>query len=326
MGPVDLGLILSYQCQSKCAHCLYNCGPSWKEWMDLEDVKSALVATKHWDHQYRVHITGGEPFLNFPLLIESVKIASELDIPVYVETNAGWAYRDKDVNEKLKLLIDAGLRSIMISVSPFHAESIPPERTLRLIKIATRLFGIKNLYIYQQKWLDMIVQFGIEHNNSLNNYIDAYGSKEAGRLFWQGYGLIAGGRAGYQLGYLTEMKSVDAFVNEKCTYEILFADHSHFDLYGNYIPAFCGGISLGNWKNIAEIENNLKNGIFNQIVGILLNRGVYGLYEYAFDKFGYKPRDDGYAGKCHLCVDIRRFLVKNGEFPELSPLQFYEDK
>jgi hypothetical protein len=34
---------------------------------------------------------------------------------------------------------------------------------------------------------------------------------------------------------------------------------------------------------------------------------------------------DGYAGKCHLCVDVRRHLVRRGGFPELRPAAFYEN-
>lgn len=33
----------------------------------------------------------------------------------------------------------------------------------------------------------------------------------------------------------------------------------------------------------------------------------------------------GYAGKYHLCVDVRIHLVKTGDFAELRPLGFYED-
>ena len=29
----DIGLILSYRCRSACAHCLYNFGPDWHDWM-----------------------------------------------------------------------------------------------------------------------------------------------------------------------------------------------------------------------------------------------------------------------------------------------------
>ena len=36
LRPTDLGIIMSYQCQCACKHCLYNCGPRWKDWMSPE--------------------------------------------------------------------------------------------------------------------------------------------------------------------------------------------------------------------------------------------------------------------------------------------------
>ncbi len=33
----------------------------------------------------------------------------------------------------------------------------------------------------------------------------------------------------------------------------------------------------------------------------------------------------GHTGKCHLCMDVRRHLVKTGEFKELRPQEFYEN-
>ncbi|NOX44407.1 MAG: hypothetical protein GXO72_01530, partial [Caldiserica bacterium] len=42
-----------------------------------------------------LHFTGGEPFLNFELLLELVGIAADLGIPgIFVETNAFWCVTD----------------------------------------------------------------------------------------------------------------------------------------------------------------------------------------------------------------------------------------
>jgi hypothetical protein len=37
------------------------------------------------------------------------------------------------------------------------------------------------------------------------------------------------------------------------------------------------------------------------------------------------PITEGYTGRCLLCVDVRRHLVKSGEFDELRPQGFYEN-
>ena len=325
MHPSDLGLILSYKCQSHCAHCIYNCGPSWKDWMKPEDVRDALKSTLTWQHHYQVHLTGGEPFLNFPLLLKSTEIAVELGIPVYVETNAGWGLNDRQVREKLSALHDAGLQAILVSVSPFHAETISPERTITVIRIATEVFGLDRVMIYQQQWLDKTIQFGIEGTNDLQNYVAAFGPRDTGRLLWQGYGLISGGRSGYRLGHLIERQEPEVFAQENCLYELLFAPHSHFDLYGNFIPGFCGGLSLGSWRDLAAIEDSVNSGNLTDIIKILTQRGPYGLFEMASRDFGYQPLPEGYAGKCHLCVDVRRYLTEQDTFVEFQPLQFYKE-
>ncbi|MEW5867743.1 MAG: hypothetical protein AB1894_00590 [Chloroflexota bacterium] len=59
------------------------------------------------------------------------------------------------------------------------------------------------------------------------------------------------------------------------------------------------------------------------LVEMLVKDGPYGLYEMACRRYGYSALEDGYAGKCHLCVDVRKHLVEAGQFEELSPRGFY---
>lgn len=42
LRPSELGIILSYQCNAECKHCLYACGPEWTEWIASEQLKEAL--------------------------------------------------------------------------------------------------------------------------------------------------------------------------------------------------------------------------------------------------------------------------------------------
>ena len=58
---------------------------------------------------------------------------------------------------------------------------------------------------------------------------------------------------------------------------------------------------------------------------MLVEHGPYGLCEFAQQEYGYQPLPDGYTGKCHLCVDVRRHLVGVGDLLELRPLAFYEN-
>ncbi len=321
--PLDLGLILSYQCQSTCAHCVYNCSPQWKEWITKEDLKDMFQLIGSWKHPFQVHITGGEPFLNFPFLLQAVELAASLDIPRYVETNAGWCTNQQTVHERFATLKAAGLQSILISCSPFHAASIPLERTLLAISTAIEVYGLRNVQVFQATWLDRIQFFDVKSAVPLETYLKTYGEAAAGRLFWEESDLVSGGRAGYRLGHLTQRKPAEVFQWETCRSELLHAPHSHLDLYGNILPSFCSGLSLGKWQEFTAVQARLLAGEFPPLIDCLIRKGPYGLFQLASERYGYYPLVEGYAGKCHLCVDVRRHLARSEAFLELSPAQFY---
>jgi hypothetical protein len=325
LHPTDIGLILSYKCQSACAHCIYNCNRNWKEWITRDDLQAALEIMVVWQHAFQVHITGGEPFLNFPLLLEAIEIAASLGIPRYLETNAGWAVHERLVEKRFRALHKTGLQAILISVSPFHAESIPLERSLMVIRRAKEVFGISSVFVYQSRWLDLIQAFGTETTIPLNSFVDTYGKANTGRMLWENYGLISGGRSGYNLGHLIPKHPAEFFNGLTCAYEVLYAQHSHFDLYGNLIPGFCGGLSLGDWHDLPFLLARYQREDFPTIIAILAEYGPYGLFEAAVLEYNYKPLQEGYSGKCHLCVDVRGHLSRTGDFPELRPKQFYEE-
>jgi hypothetical protein len=293
--------------------------------MTIEQVRAALENTLYWGQPYQVHLTGGEPFLKFTLLLNSVEVANELSIPVYAETNAGWCVDETEVTRRFQTLKDTGLSSLLISCSPFHAETVPPERTMMAIRKSLEVFGSRGTIVYLPDWLDMIRHFGLTKPTPLETYIQEFGFEEAGRLFWGGYGLISGGRSGYRLGHLTPKRSPESFNSQDCHRELFYAPHSHFDLYGNYIPAFCGGLTIGNWNDLPDLMHTFQSQDFPPLIETLINTGPYGLYEIAFNDYDYVALKDGYVGKCHLCVDVRNHLRQLDDFPELQPSQFYEN-
>ncbi len=216
--------------------------------------------------------------------------------------------------------------SILISCSPFHAEKIPPKRTILAIAIALEVFGPQGVIVYLSEWLDQVVRFGIDKPTPLMHYVESFGPQPAGVMFWEGYGLISGGRSGYRLGHLTTKKKTPRFIDENCRTEILYAQHSHFDVYGNYIAGFCGGLTVGDWHELPELLGKYRREDYPPLIEILINKGPHGLYKLAQRDYGYKPLRCGYAGKCHLCVDVRKHLSAFDRFVELKPSGFYQDK
>ena len=324
LSPVDLGIILSYRCRSSCKHCLYACGPAWQETMTLDDVREAVEATKFWTHPFRIHLTGGEPFLDFDLLLGAAEIVAGRGVPQFVETNAAWCLDVDDATRKFAALKKAGVGSILISCSPFQSETIPLNRVALAIKAALEVFGSRNVTIYLPHCIDQIAAFSTDKPVPLQAYIERYGEKRAGWMFWEQYGLIGGGRSSYRLGHLTQRLSAEAFEGQNCASEILFPHHSHFDLYGNHISWFCGGLSVGSWREMAKHLEDFGRGQFPQLVKVLVLAGPFALFRLAEGQYGYEELPDGYTTKCHLCVDVRKHLLPTGEFPELRPAKFYE--
>jgi hypothetical protein len=292
--------------------------------MTPEMLHQALESMAVLPQQPQVHLTGGEPFLHFDLLLEGTRIAAELGVYVYLETSGAWCLDEEEARGRFQALRDAGLQSVLISCSPFHAERIPPIRMLRAARIAIEIFGEHRVSVYQSQYLDLLQRFGMNHPTPLSRYTDEFGRDGAYHLLWQGFGVISGGRSGYALGHLVDKHPSEAFARETCAGTLLYAPHSHFDLYGNYVPGYCGGIAAGDWRELPQMLDGFQAERYPPLVQILIERGPCGLMELAQDEYGYEPTSEGYAGKCHLCVDVRRHLAEAGDFAELRPREFYE--
>jgi hypothetical protein len=58
------------------------------------------------------------------------------------------------------------------------------------------------------------------------------------------------------------------------------------------------------------------------VLGLLMEEDIQGLLEFARER-GYEESAEGYFSKCHLCMDLRKHLALTGNYPELSPTEFY---
>jgi hypothetical protein len=198
-------------------------------------------------------------------------------------------------------------------------------RTLLGIRKALEIFGREKVTVYLPHWVDQIQMFDLERTIPLERYVERFGLRRAQRMLWDGYGIIPGGRSGYTLGHLVEKRPASAFRGQNCWEEILYAHHSHFDLYGNYISWFCGGLAVGDWHDLPQILSDFRNGNYPRMINLLVTGGPFKLFEMTKEEYNYEELDGGYAGKCHLCVDVRGHLSAYGDFPELRPREFYSN-
>ena len=267
---------------------------------------------------YGVHFTGGEPFLNFDLLLKVVGIAHELKIPsTFVETNSFWCIDDKVTREKLLQLRDAGLHGILISVNPFILEQLPFERTERATRIGREIFR-ENAIIYQEFFYSQFKKLNIKNTLSFNEYLR---KTELGDLY-ENIELLPIGRATYTLSHLYRKYPAKRYLSESCREELTRGWHIHVDNYCNYMTGYCAGISLGDGREIDLICQGID--LDRQPILEALLTGLKRLFEFGVKEFDYKEHAQGYISKCHLCVDVRRHIAqKTDQFEELRPREFY---
>ena len=313
---------------------MYACSPAWKgDWISEQDLELllSLLAPRIIPSPYGqqamslnqgLHFTGGEPFLNFPLLVKAVEIAKRLNIPsLFVETNCFFCRDKKTTEEKFRLLKEKGLSGILISVNPFYLEYIPFKRTEIGIEAGLNVFG-KNMMVYQYEYYKQFKSLGFKDKVPLFKYMDKIGKEN----MFNRVEFFLSGRAPYRLkddlGTLFPAYPAHVFFSTPCAPPFLRKWHNHFDNYGNYMPGYCGGISFGKWKDLDTLTREGIDEKDKPVLAFLAQDDFYGLFAFA-KEYGYKENSEGYYSKCHFCLDIRKFLVNAGDFKELRPIEFY---
>lgn len=252
--------MLSYKCSARCRHCMYACSPQWEaDWISEEILAEGLaglartIQPSPWGPHaislnHGLHFTGGEPFLNYPLLLRAISMARELRIPsLFVETNCAWCRDETTTRDRLAQLKAAGLHGILISVNPFYAEHVPFERTERCIQISYELLG-RNVFVYQAEYYRRFRHMGVQGKLPLERYLEHTEGGLAGQVE-----MFLMGRAARQLRPFFPAHPARAYYHEPCRPAFLRNWHNHFDNYGNLVAGYCGGISLGNWLEIERL-------------------------------------------------------------------------
>lgn len=324
--PISCGILLSYRCTNACRHCMYACSPNWEDrWISEQDLRKILeqLAGSLQGERGRVginlglHFTGGEPFLNFELLLKATSMARELQVPsVFAETNGFWCTSDEVVREKMRKLREAGMDGILVSVNPFTLEHVPFERTERAVRIGKEVFG-GNLLIYQEIFYEDFKRLGVRGTMGLEEYFS-----KSPQSFWFAE-LLPMGRAAYTLSHLFERFPARRFFGQSCLHELTRDWHVHIDNFCNYIPGYCAGISLGDARELGRL---CEEGIELEDKPVLeaLATDLEELFDFAVKEFNYRELEGGYISKCHLCLDIRRWIaLQTNEVGELRPREFY---
>ena len=300
---------------------MYNCSPQWeKRYINSEIAEKNLKAIRSLGCR-SVHIGGGEPMLRPNKLGSVLEIAAAAGVSVeYVETNSSWFRDNQSAEELLTRLRRQGLSTLLFSISPFHNEFIPFFKVKGVIAAAHRA-GV-GVFPWVADFIDDLLQFDSGNTHSLAEFSNVFGRDYLLQVLDR-YWIHMGGRALETYRPLLAQRTFQQIMDkstENCYCELSNTSHFHVDLFGNYIPGLCSGLSI----SIEDLGKPLSDEAY-PILTTLGRHGIRGLVKMAQDVFGYNFKKDLYINKCDLCTEIRTFLVQN-EYSgsnELSPSEFY---
>lgn len=252
-------------------------------------------------------------------LLRIAKLAKSCGIGIeYIETNSSWFKDHKSACSLLSSFMDAGVMTMLTSISPFHNEYIPFAKVKGVIEACSDV-GM-GVFPWIAEFAEDIAQFDSSTTHSLEEYNEHFGEDYKGNLISR-YSLTMKGRP--LDTFREKLPEIDTETILKSSQggcrNLENTSHFHIDLFGNYIPGLCTGLAidindLG--KVIAEEEYPVIHNLFT--------KGINGLLEYACQNYDFKPKEK-YISKCDICCDIRKFLVKDCELrtKELQPSEFY---
>lgn len=297
MALTGLHLLMTYQCTFECDHCFVWGSPSQTGTMTLSQVRELLDQGEELGTIQSIAFEGGEAFMYYATLLESIRMVKDRGWRAAIVTNAYWAISLEDALAALRPLVEAGLEAVSVSDDAYHGsvdEGSPPALAVR----AAQKLGLATKTIAIAPAADSAPGTSAEKGQPIT-----------------GGGVMFRGRAAARLvDGLPRRPSQDLVT---CPYEDL-ADPSrvHIDSLG-YVH-LCQGLTIGNtWASPLVDIMHTYDPKTHPIVGPLLEGGPAALAR-AFDV----PHEEAYVDECHLCYELRDRLRR--QQPQwLGPDQMY---
>jgi MoaA/NifB/PqqE/SkfB family radical SAM enzyme len=293
----EVHFLLTYQCNFECDHCFLYCSPYSEGTFTIQQVDDLLREAKALGTVETIYFEGGEPTLYYPLLVESIRRASNLGFQVGIVSNAYGALTEKDAEIWIQPLVEAGLNVLSVSEDDFHYQN-PEKAPPVYARIAAERYQLNAFPICIEP--PEVIQ-------------DPDPTKK-------GQSLIEGGakfrgRAADTLAKGLPTRPWTEMI--ECPYEdLVIPSRVHVDPMG--FIHICQGISIGNFLN--ESFSTIINSYQPQehpICGPLIRGGPAGLIK----ELEITPAPE-FVDECQACFLTRRELTSI--YPdELAPLQVY---
>jgi len=300
MNLKGIHFLLSYQCTTECDHCFVWGSPFLKGTFNLGDVETVLKEARKLKSVEHICFEGGESFLHYPIMIQSLKIAKKMAYKLVIVTNCYWATSSENALQWIYPILEIGVDEIDLSTDLYHGESLASPEAVNAIKVLKRFNIHYNIFSIE------------ESSKSLKRRISGT-SFSSGKVVYKG-------RAAVELTKKSKERSPSNFDWRKFTEckeeNIENPSRVHVDPLG-YVH-ICQGISIGNFKTkpFSKIIKTYKPEK-HPILGPLMEGGPVRLAE----KYDL-PHQGRYKDACHFCYNLRLGLRKR--FPRiLAPGQMY---
>ncbi|MBN1943767.1 MAG: radical SAM protein [Phycisphaerae bacterium] len=319
------GLMLTDGCTAACASCYLSGRAGKGRWMDADMAVGIWAGLANLSpHGCKVHVTGGEPFIDWEKLIEILRAAAGEGLQAEsVETNGFWATGDNIIRDRLRALEAAGMGRLAISADPFHQEFVPIGRVRRLAEVAREVLGPDRVRVRWEDWLEQ------------GRDVQAMSFAQRDDLFaeWIATGRDRlNGRAAEMLAGFLPPKPPEAFAGQTCREAILRSRHVHVGSDGTVMPGVCAGLSIGRvtvpWEeSVRGLWCALRENFSRRpILSRLIETGPTAILQLAHELGLSVPWEGkGFASKCHLCWAARFALAATGNYAdELAPRDYYQ--
>lgn len=311
------GIMVNYQCNAACRHCLYACSPKRDSGYMNEETAKKVAMILRKNGCCSVHIGGGEPFLQFDKLINVIKVFNKCGLTIdYIETNGFWAKDEKRAKEYLDTLYDYGIDALCISLDPFHAEYVAPALPLKLTEYC-RKYNM-GFFLWKQEFLKPLSKLDLYSKHTREEFEGAI-SQNYIKEMADYYGIYYGGRAINIEEEYGDLLPLERLISSSPCRNLTSTNHYHIDYMGRFIPPRCTGIYIPIDKAVSGIDTE-KYKIFSK----LYKGGVKSLYDFAIIN-GFTAQKS-YSSTCDLCFSIREFLSKTGKFPELNAEHYEQSR
>ncbi len=297
----QIHFLLTYMCTLECEHCFVCSSPSAEGTFTPSQISEVLDQAGRLGTVDTVYFEGGEPFLFYPILLDSIRLAKERGFAVGIVTNGYFATSDENARVFLNPIRDLGVADFSVSDDIFHYEDRQDNAARRASRVAQEI-GLPAMVLALDPGGS-----GPDQKASI---------KEERKSVITGGSIMFRGRAAARLSRNAEMKDWRQFTT--CPYEDLVnPSRLHVDPQGNL--QICQGICLGNiWKRpLDELVRDYEPAL-HPICGPLTRGGPAELARV----LGYTAPSEGVADACHLCWLARKACRE--KFPGiLGPAQVY---